>query len=768
MPFSLDVFTTALINPQSEIAKFTQLHWAQKNMGKAIGIDLGTTNSVAAFKLAEVEVVTANDNTPPERKLTKSVVTYDKNKFVVGDQAYNELRANPENVVVSIKRLMGRGFADPAVQKQTQAIGYKIAQPSQGTDNSIAILLAGEEFQPEDISAEILKKVVQNTQIYRQRMGKTDEVIDQAVITVPAYFNDKQRHATRIAARRAGLNPLELLPEPTAAAISYGFSPDSEDVKTILVYDFGGGTFDASVITAAGTSFIELGKAGDLWLGGDDIDSRMIKFVKQQIAEQEGISDIDSLIAQMPQYQRVRFNADLKIAVERTKVELSNATESLVAPATQLLDELGIAIPVEVKITREQFEELITDLVDTSIEICRQALQYADHHLDMVDMVLLVGGSSQIPLVKRKVQETFGRNKVVVHPRPMYAVAEGAAIVATGLIDKVTTVSRDYFIQLVDGPYKVIKQGDILPVTTSHTFKTVAEGQRLIHFQFFSPDEVRENLVGGKHHESIGDMWLGLENKYPAGTEIVVNLELDEQNSDLRMRATLKNDPSVSVSCTFSHGKADEKIYRELEETITELNNQGLTDFGIEAALELAVPVVQLTNGIIDPSRGQERRDYFERASSELNKLQVSMSSQRLEAEALVKKCDLVIELCGFLIPQAQQGRLQKLGQELQRAIDTNDVSKMEFESENAQRELRNLPDEVKLIQLIIMAIRHANAVAPTQGSAMYDKLVRLLRAMEKEDQQQTQRLLQELQPDVEYWVGQELPSNSIVTGLKR
>ncbi|WP_268964636.1 Hsp70 family protein [Nostoc sp. CMAA1605] len=365
-------------------------------MGKAIGIDLGTTNSVGAFKLAEVEVVAANDNTPPDRKLTRSLVASDQDKLLVGDAAYNQLRADPENVIISIKRLMGRGFNDSAVKEQQSKVGYKITAPSQGTDNSIAVWLGGKEYSPEDISAEILKKVARNAQAYRQGIGK-EEVVDQAVITVPAYFNDQQRYATRTAALKAGLTPLELLPEPTAAAISYGFAPDSEDVKTILVYDFGGGTFDASLITAAGTSFIEQGKAGDLWLGGDDIDTRLVNFVKTRVAEEEKIADIDGLIAKMPYYQRLRFNADLKIAVERAKVELSSAAKVTISPATQLLDELGIAIPIEVDITREQFEGMISPLVDRSVEICRLALQDAEYHLEMVDIVLLVGGSSQIP-----------------------------------------------------------------------------------------------------------------------------------------------------------------------------------------------------------------------------------------------------------------------------------------------------------------------------------------------------------------------------------
>ena len=183
-------------------------------MGKAIGIDLGTTNSIAAFMPLEktAEVVTADDNTPPDRKLTRSLVAYEQGKLLVGEKAYNQLRSDPENVIISIKRLMRQGFGDPSVQKQKSDISYKISKPTQGTDNWIAVWLGGKEYQPDDISAEILKKVVQNAQAYRHGAGRTAEVINQAVITIPAYFNDKQRQATRTAALKAGLTPLELLP----------------------------------------------------------------------------------------------------------------------------------------------------------------------------------------------------------------------------------------------------------------------------------------------------------------------------------------------------------------------------------------------------------------------------------------------------------------------------------------------------------------------------------------------------------------------------
>jgi molecular chaperone DnaK len=234
------------------------------------------------------------------------------------------------------------------------------------------------------------------------------------------------------------------------------------------------------------------------------------------------------------------------------------------------------------------------------------------------------------------------------------------------------------------------------------------------------------------------------------------------------MTATLKNDPSERVSCTFSRGRSDEKIYKELEETIAELNDQNLTPLGVEEALKLALPVVQLSNEIIDPKTGEERSDLRDRASANLKKFQVSMSKERLEAESLANECDRVVKLCGSIIPQPQQERLQKLSQELQDAINTNNLSKMESKSEDARRELDNLPNEVHIIEASLLAIRQAHAVAPTQANAMSDKLSRMLVAMKSDEQQEANRLWSELQPDIQRWLNQELPSNSIVTGLTR
>ncbi|PZU97287.1 MAG: molecular chaperone Hsp70 [Pseudanabaena sp.] len=739
-------------------------------MSKALGIDLGTTNSVGAFSEVEVEIVTGTDNTSPERKLTRSIVSCVDNQIKVGEPAYNNLGHSPENTINSIKRLVGRGFADPKVQEHKSKCAYKVTAPSDGTENSIGVWMGGKEYSPEDISAEILKKVVSNAVAYRRdRLGKQNEVINQAVITIPAYFNDKQKNATRSAAYKAGLTPLELLSEPTAAAISYGFKPDSDDVKTILVYDFGGGTFDASLIVAAGTQFIEQGKAGDLWLGGDDVDLKLTQFVKEQVAKQEGIRDIDRLIDKMPHYEKLRFIADLKLACEKAKVELSKSTSTIIAPSTPLKDDLGIGIPVEVEISRSQFEQMIKPLVARTIQICHEALQLSEYTPDLVDVVLLVGGSSQIPYVQSQVKSAFGNEKVVIHPRPMYAIAEGAAIVAAGRIDKVVTVSRDYCIKLVDDPhYLIIRRGDVLPIKTSHTFKLVDDGQRLIHFQFFSPDEVRKDLDGKSNDERIGDVWLSLDQDYPKGSEIQTFLELDEKESSLEVHAHLKNNPSVNVSSRFSRGESDEKVLNETESVIQELNELGLTKLGVAAATEKISAVVKAANRIVDKNTGKVRPDMSQAAKQELESLKVMMSKERLEAESYINEFERITNICGDLIPASQKQRIQNLSRELQEAIDKNNISGMQVTTERAEQEIENLPDRVKLIMLCVSGVRKASQINPSESQVMAGKLDRLITAMKNNLDMEVSRLAQELFPMVERYVDMPLSSAAISTGLSR
>ncbi|QDZ40261.1 Hsp70 family protein [Euhalothece natronophila Z-M001] len=732
-------------------------------MGNFVGIDLGTTNSVAAFSFAKVEVVTADDNTPPDRCLTRSVVASKNNDLIVGEEAYYQLKADPENVIISIKRLMGRGFGDEVVQKQLSRYGYKIIQPSQGTENSIAVQLGEKEYFPEEISAKILAKVVNNAQLYQKEIHQNNDQIIRAVITVPAYFNDKQRYATESAATKAGLAKPKLLPEPTAAAISYGFNPDSEEVKTILVYDFGGGTFDSSLITASGNQFIESGKAGDLWLGGDDIEYQIIELVKQKVAEEEDLESVDSLIQAMPYYQQVRFSGELKLAVEQAKIDLSRYDKAQIALSTPLLDDLGMAINVDVEIHREEFEAMILPMVERTIKIARDALKYSDWLEEDVDAVLMVGGSSQIPLVQEKVREAFGEEKVVVHPRPMYAVAEGAAIVSKGLTDNVGSVSRDYRIQLVDDPrYTLINRGDVLPVTKSHTFRTEADGQRLIHFKFSSPDE--EN----QQEEYIGGMWLALEQSYPKGTEVELIAELDEENSSLQITAALKNDPSQKVSRSFSRGKQDEKISQRVEELINQLNEEAsLTLKGVELVNQLAGNAVIAANSIFDEN-GEERPDRLAVAEQKLQELEAFASEDYDTAKFYRSEFQFVLDYCSQMLPVEQKQRIETLSSKLNDAIENYNLSGLQYLNGEAKSEYDNLSDSVQLVLASKSAVSRANQINPSQGKVMTDRFSRMVDAMNQGNGAEAERCFRELQPDLETYLDQDLPSGSVATGITR
>ncbi|EDZ95524.1 MULTISPECIES: Hsp70 family protein [Limnospira] len=737
-------------------------------MGNIVGIDLGTTNSVAAFKWAEVNVVTAAENSPPDRKLTRSVVAADRNGLIVGEQAYRQLGdGDTENVIISIKRLIGRGFNDPVVQQQLSRFNYKIDKSSQGTENSLSVWLGGREYLPEDISAEILKKVVSNAQTYQERSGQTSR-ITEAVITVPAYFNDKQRYATEIATQKAGLKLRELLPEPTAAAISYGYRPDSDEVSTILVYDFGGGTLDCSIITSVGNQFIESAKSGDLWLGGDDFDNCIVEFAKQEIARIENLDNVDRLIKKMPHYQRVRLLAELKIQAEQAKIRLSTQGAAEIITSAHLIDEMGMAIPIQVTISRQEFEKRIEPLIDRSVKIAQDAIKYSDYPLDQIDAILLVGGSAQVPIVQQKIRQAFPQHQVVVHDRPMYAVAEGAAIVAAGLTEKVTTVSRDYCIELVDEPrFVIISQGDILPVQKFHTFKTEADGQSLIHFKFFSPDRVRQELERRFQDERIGDMWLALDRPYPKGTEILVTVELDEENNSLQMTAALKNNPQVKVSCSFSRGGVNEEISRQVEERIKQLNAAGnLTEIGVKRANEIAGEVVRSANQIY--YNGQVQRDRLNQAESKLKELEEFANDELDIAKIFIMRFELALEVCDQLIHEDQKYRLRNLVDQLQQALNSKNIASLQKLIEDSKREFDNLPDSVKLIVVIREEIGRIHHLNPSQAGGMEVKFNQLLNALQQGNGSQANSLLQELQAEIIPYLDRELPTGTIATGLTR
>ncbi|NJO98800.1 MAG: Hsp70 family protein [Pleurocapsa sp. CRU_1_2] len=463
-----------------------------------------------------------------------------------------------------------------------------------------------------------------------------------------------------------------------------------------------------------------------------------------------------------------RFLSDLKMSVEKAKIRLSSATKASIMPATPLIDDLGMTIYIDVEITREQFEEIITPLVKRSISVCKEAIEYSDYPEDMIDVVLLVGGSSQIPLVQQKVKEAFGAEKVIVHPRPMYAVAEGAAIASVpGLVEKVGTVSRDYCIELVNDPrHKLIKQGDILPVKTTHTFRTEADGQSLIHFKFYSP----ELEINNRDDERIGDMWLALDKAYPKGTEILVTAELDEKNGSLQTTAILKNDPSVRVSCSLSTGGQDESISLEVEATIKQLNEDGnLTEHGVQEVYRIAGETVKAANQIKtqDGNTHQDRANAAKEKSQELKRF---ADDDYDTAEFFIRYFKFITGECDFLLSLSQKGRLETLSKDLENAIARHAKGDIQKLCEDAKRELDNLPEKVSLILACRDGVSKAHQIEPSKARIMAGKLSQMIDAMRREDGREAQRLFEELAEGIRPYLDRDIPTsnNSIATGLTR
>lgn len=395
-------------------------------MAKTIGIDLGTTNSVVAFKDATVRVVSTGPN---NEDLCRSCIALDRNSgsFVVGNSPYKQWKRYAPNIVVSAKRLMGASISDPQVQKMKSdkdMYPYGISKKSGGTEYTVAIIMNGQEFSPEQISSQILRQLKEDASI------KLADEVTHAVITVPAYFNEKQKMATRKAAELAGLKVQRLLAEPTAAAISYGADKMSaDDDKIFLVYDFGGGTFDLSVLVASGGNFIESGTGGDRWLGGDDIDRLVSEYVLSEAGKTNNV-DMHMLIESLSEKKKYAFQGEFKTEVESAKKTLSQSDSATISVFDYLETEDGDPIDIEVTLTREKFESMIRPLVQRTIDLIDELLEKTAYPIDSIDNILLVGGSSCIPLVRNMLIEKYGKDKILSSEKPMLAIAEGAAILS--------------------------------------------------------------------------------------------------------------------------------------------------------------------------------------------------------------------------------------------------------------------------------------------------------------------------------------------------
>ncbi|MBB4363428.1 molecular chaperone DnaK [Bradyrhizobium sp. 62B] len=515
-------------------------------MGKVIGIDLGTTNScVAVMDGKNAKVI---ENSEGMRTTPSIVAVTDDGERLVGQPAKRQAVTNPERTFFAVKRLIGRRYDDPMVEKDKKLVPYKIVKASNG---DAWVEADGQTYSPSQVSAFILQKMKETAEAH---LGQK---VDQAVITVPAYFNDAQRQATKDAGKIAGLEVLRIINEPTAAALAYGL--DKTKTGTIAVYDLGGGTFDISILEIGDGVFEVKSTNGDTFLGGEDFDMRLVGYLADEFQKEQGINLRNDKLA----LQR------LKEAAEKAKIELSSTTQTEINLPFITADQTGPK-HLTMKLTRAKFEALVDDLVQKTVEPCRKALKDAGVTAGEIGEVVLVGGMSRMPKVQEVVKQLFGKepHKGV---NPDEVVAIGAAIqagvlqgdVKDVLLLDVTPLSLG--IETLGGVFtRIIDRNTTIPTKKSQVFSTAEDNQNAVTIRVFQGE--REMAADNK---MLGQFDLMGIPPAPRGMpQIEVTFDIDANgivNVSAKDKATGK-EQQIRIQASGGLSEADiEKMVKDAE-----------------------------------------------------------------------------------------------------------------------------------------------------------------------------------------------------------
>lgn len=510
-------------------------------MSKIIGIDLGTTNScLSVVENGSYKIIENSDGA----RTTPSIVAYTDDEVLVGTSAKRQSVTNPTNTLFAIKRLIGRKFTDDTIQKDIHNLPYKIVKANNG---DAWVEANNQDLAPQQVSAEILRKIKEYAESY---LG---EIVDRAVITVPAYFNDSQRQATKDAGKIAGLEVMRIINEPTAAALAYGVDKASSSDRKVAVYDLGGGTFDISIIEIAsvdGETQIEvLSTNGDTSLGGEDFDNAIIDFLVSEFNRENGIDITQDKIA----LQR------LKESAEKAKIELSTSGQTDINLPYITADATGPK-HLNLKITQSKFESMVNGLIQRSIAPCKLAVSDAGLGVSDIDEVILVGGQTRMPAVQKAVEDFFGKA-----PRkdinPDEAVAAGAAIqgsVLAGdtndvLLLDVTPLSLG--LETMGGIMtKLIDKNTTIPTAKSQTFSTAEDNQSAVTIQIAQGERefVKDNKVLGQFNlDGIPPAPRGvpqIEVKFDIDANGILNVSAKEVTTGIAQNITIKDSGGLSES----------------------------------------------------------------------------------------------------------------------------------------------------------------------------------------------------------------------------